>query len=231
MARTSRRKFEDIDEKALVGITRIKSQHSFIDIFLSALALVTGSQKSASRIRSQASFQSGSLGVVMSVVDNDSPVSVNVSGTFRHGVQDFRGTQVTFGPNPVRNIIWTRSLGGPSVIFVIKASFHVLVQMFNQIVGRLICYIAVFFLKKVVSRNGIFDLILGVVRVFKTIMKTSGVGTVRRKLGVTIPSLVMRCSSVMGNGRRVMVGCVGSVIRAGTWEVGSWGWVVARGRG
>ena len=48
MARTSRRKFEDIDEKALVGITRIKSQHSFIDIFLSAFALVTGSQKSAS---------------------------------------------------------------------------------------------------------------------------------------------------------------------------------------
>ena len=165
----------------------------------------------------------------MSVVDNDSPVSVNIPSTFRHCVQDFRGTQITLGPNPVRNIVWTWSLGGPSVIFVIKASFHVLVQMFNQIVGRLICYIAVFFLKKVVSRNGIFDLVLGVVRVFKAIMETSGVGTVRRKLGVTIPILMMRC--VMGNGRRMMVGCVRSVIRAGTWEVGSWGWVVARGRG
>mgnify|MGYP006975721541 CR=1 FL=1 len=39
MARTSRGKFEDIDEKALVGVTGIKSQHSFIDVFLSAFAL------------------------------------------------------------------------------------------------------------------------------------------------------------------------------------------------
>ena len=131
MARASRREFENVDKKALVGVARIKSQHSFVHVLLRTFALVARGQQSAGRIGSQASFQSSGLSVIMSVVHNDSPISVNVSRAFRHSVQDFRGAQVALGSDPVRDIVGTGPFGGSRVILVVKTGLNVLVQMFH----------------------------------------------------------------------------------------------------
>ena len=85
MARASRGEFEDVDEQALVGVTGVIGQHPLVDVLLSTLALVAGSQKTASRVRRQTSLQPGGLSVVMSI-DNDPPVSVDIPGSLGHGI-------------------------------------------------------------------------------------------------------------------------------------------------
>ena len=162
----------------------------------------------------------------MSVVDNDSPISVDITGTFRHGIQNFGGAEVSFGTNPMSDIIWTRSLGCSSVVLVVKSSLNILVQMLNEIVGRLISYIGVLLVKKVVGRDGILDLVLRVVGVFKAVVESSGIGTIRGQFGITVTRFRV-VGGMMGNRRRMMIGWGGRiVVRTGAWMIWGWGRVV-----
>jgi len=166
MARASRGKFENVNEQAFVGITGVVSQHPLVDILLRAFALIARRKKSARRIWCQTCFKAGGLGVVMRVVDNHPPVSVDVASTLGHSVEDFGRAQVTFGADPVGRIIRTRSLGGSRVIRVIERVLLVFVQVLHQVIGGLVSDIGVFFVKNVIFRYGVLNFIFGVVGVF-----------------------------------------------------------------
>ena len=120
-------------------------------------------------------------------------------------------------------VIRTQALGGSGVILVIKGLLLELVHVLNQVIGRLVGYIGEFLVKQVVLRDGMFDLIFGVVGVVQAVMESGGIGADGGHLGITIAfGMVM-----MGNGRGVMVGRggrrvgrgVGRVVRAGSWVV------------
>jgi len=99
MARASRWQLVGIDEKSTIRITRVQRKHSVINILLSTLGLITRSQKSTSRVWSQASFQPSSLSVIVmtirvvfgNMLENDPPVSFNIDGSADLGVNHFGG--------------------------------------------------------------------------------------------------------------------------------------------
>jgi len=99
MARTSRWQLVSIDEKSTIRITRVQRKHSVINILLSTLGLITRSQKSTSRVWSQASFQPSGLSVIVvtirvvfgNMLENDPPVSFNIDGSADLGVNHFGG--------------------------------------------------------------------------------------------------------------------------------------------
>jgi hypothetical protein len=165
MARASRRKFENVDKQAFVRITGVIGQHPLVNVLLGAFTLITGSEKSASWIWSQTGLKAGRLGVIVSVVDNDSPIPIDVTSTLGHSIEDLWRTQVPIGTDPMGGVIRTEALGGSGVILVIKGLLLELVHVLNQVIGRLVGYIGEFLVKQVVLRDGMFDFIFGVVGV------------------------------------------------------------------
>ena len=99
-------------------------------------------------------------------VNNNSPVTVDITSSFGHGIFDLRGTQIALRPNPMGHIIRAGTLGGSGVIFVIKSGLGVLVQMLDEVIGGLISDIRVLLFEKVVLRDGQFDIVFGILGVF-----------------------------------------------------------------
>lgn len=95
----------DVDEQALVWIARVVGEHTVVDVFLGALAVVAGSKGTAGGIREQTGLHSGGLGIIMDIVDNDSPLASYVLGSFGHGVDDVTGAGVALGARPVGDIV------------------------------------------------------------------------------------------------------------------------------
>ena len=173
MARTSRGKLVGIDEKSTVRITRVQGKHSVVNILLGTFGVITGSQKSAGRIRGLAGFQAGGLGIVIvtisvvfgDVLENDTPVSFNVDSTFDFGVFNCGGAKVTFRSDPVGSIIGRRSLGSSSVVFVIEGSFLRSNDVLNQVIGGLVGDIRVLFQENGVLGDLVSDFVIGILSI------------------------------------------------------------------
>ena len=60
--------------------------------------------------RCETGFHPGCLCVIVDVVDDDSPLAVDVSGSLRHGVFHIGGAQITLGSHPVRGVIGASTL-------------------------------------------------------------------------------------------------------------------------
>ena len=153
MTRASWWEFEDINEQSFVGITGVVSQHSVVNKFLGALALVAWSQQPACRVWSQACFHASSLRVIMNSIDNNSPVTIDITSSFWHGIFYIGWTQVSFWTNPMRSIIRGWSFGSTGVVLVIKMIFLFHINMFHQIIGTLVCDVWILFVEKIVLWN------------------------------------------------------------------------------
>ena len=173
MARTSRGKLVGIDEKSTVWITRVQGKHSVVNILLGTFGVITGSQKSAGRIRGLAGFQAGGLGIVIvtisvvfgDVLENDTPVSFNVDSTFDFGVFNCGWAKVTFRSDPVGSIIGRRSLGSSSIVFVIEGSFLRSNDVLNQVIGGLVGNIGVLFQENGVLGDLVSDFVVGILSI------------------------------------------------------------------
>jgi hypothetical protein len=114
MARTGRRELVGINKEPSVRITGIDGDHSMVNVFLGAFALVAGSKETASRVWGLTSLQAGGLSVVVmaitiffgDVLEDDSPVTFNINGSTDLRVAHIRWTQVTLRSDPVSGVIW-----------------------------------------------------------------------------------------------------------------------------
>jgi len=194
MARTSRWQLVGINEKSTVRIAGVQRKHTVVNVLLSTLGLVARSQKSASRVWSQASFQPGGLSVIVvsigvvlrDVLQNDSPVALNIDGPLDLAVDDLGGAQVPLGADPVAGIVGRGSLGGSSVVLVVKSGFLVSGDVFNQIIGALVGHVAVLLEEDGVLRDLVGDIVVGVFRVFEAVGEVGVKGTGWGSLGVTV---------------------------------------------
>lgn len=128
MTRTSRRKLVSINEKSSVWVTGVNREHPVVNILLGALAVITGSQQPAGRVRVETSLQPGGLGVVVvaisvslgDVLQDYSPVALNIDSTGDLSVVNIAGAEVALGSNPVAGVIGRGSLGGSGVVLVVE---------------------------------------------------------------------------------------------------------------
>ena len=128
MARAGRWEFVGINEETSVRITGIYGDHSVVNVFLSAFALVTRGKETASRVWGLTSLQTGGLCVIVmaitiffgNVLEDDSPVTFNIYCSTDLGVVNIGWAQVAFRADPVGSVIWRWSLGSTGVIRIIK---------------------------------------------------------------------------------------------------------------
>ena len=240
MARTSRWQLVGIDEKSTIRIAGVQRKHTVVNVLLSTLGLVTRSQKPTSRIGGQAGFQAGGLGVVIvsirvilrNVLQNHAPVALNIDGPLNFAINHFRGAQIAFGSDPVGSVIGRGSLGGTSVILVVKSGFLVGSDVFNQIVGALVGDIRVLFEENGVLRDLVGYVVVGVFGIFEAVGEVGVKGAWGRGLGVAITvgggSVGSGVVGVMVGDGMVGSGVVGSV----RWGmVGNWGGSKGQGHG
>ena len=113
MAGASTGELVGVDEESSVWITRVHREHSVVDKLLGALGLVTGGKKTTGRVREETGLNTGGLGVVVvtisvslwDVLEDDSPVSLNIDSTSYLGIVNIRRTKVSLRSNPVRSVI------------------------------------------------------------------------------------------------------------------------------
>jgi len=128
MARAGRRELVGINKETSVRITGIYGDHSMVNVFLSAFALVTGGKETASGVWGLTSLQAGGLSIIVmaitvffgDVLEDDSPVTFNIDCSTDFSVVNIGWAQVTFRADPVGSVIWRWSLGSTSVIGIIK---------------------------------------------------------------------------------------------------------------
>lgn len=200
MAGTSRRQLVDVDEETLVGITGIVGEEAVVDRLLGAVTLVAGSKGAASSLREQTSLQTGRLGVVVNVVDNDTPLALHIQGTLGHGIDDVRGADVTLGTTPVGGVVGRVPSGGTSVVGVVEGLFLLLGHHVDQVISRLVSHISVLLGEEMISTDGTLDLILGVLSVLQAVGEGGVDCAGRGGCGVTIFVLVAWLVTVGGLG-------------------------------
>ena len=128
MARAGRWEFVGINEETSIRITGIYGDHSVVNVFLSAFALVTRGKETASGVWGLTSLQTGGLSIIVmaiailfwDVLEDDSPVAFNIDCSADLSVVNIRWAQIAFGADPVGGVIWRWSLGSAGIIGVIK---------------------------------------------------------------------------------------------------------------
>jgi len=191
-----------------------------VDRLLGAVALVAWSKSTAGSLWEQTGLKTGSLRVVVDIIDNDSPFALNILSTLGGGIDNIRGADVAFWTGPVGDIIGRVTSGGTSVVGVVKGFLLVLGDHVYEIISGLIGNISVLLGEEVVSADGSFDLVCWVLIILKTVAQ-GGVGiTGRGGSGVTVFVFIL------GSGVPV---CWGWVVGWG-WAVGG-PWLVAVGWG
>jgi len=98
MARAGRWEFVGINEETSIRITGIYGDHSVVNVFLSAFALVTRGEETASGVWGLTSLQTGGLSIIVmaiailfwDVLEDDSPVAFNIHGPADLGVVNIR---------------------------------------------------------------------------------------------------------------------------------------------
>ena len=128
MARAGRRELVGINKETSVRITGIYGDHSMVNVFLSAFALVTGGKETASGVWGLTSLQAGGLSIIVmaitvffgDVLEDDSPVTFNINGPADLSIINIRWAQVAFRSDPVSGVVWGGSFRSSSVVGVIK---------------------------------------------------------------------------------------------------------------
>jgi len=174
-----------------------------VDRLLGAVALVAGSKSTAGSLWEQAGLKTGSLRVVVDIIDNDAPFSLNILSTLGGGIDNIRGADVAFWTGPVGDIVGRVTSGGTSVVGVVKGFLLVLGDHVNEIISRLISNISILLSEEVVSADGSLDFIGWVFIIFKAVCE-GGVGiTGRGSGGITVGVLV--CWGLVAIGRTGLV--------------------------
>ena len=165
-----------------------------VDVLLSALGLVAGSQESASGVRGSASLQPGGLGVVVlsvavflgDVLEDNAPETLNVDSAPDLGVVDVGRAEVTLRPDPVGSVVRGRSLGSSGVVAVVEGVLLILGDVFDEVVGTLVGDVRVLLEEDRVVADLGGDLVFGVFGIDQAEGEVGVDGTGRRDLGVTI---------------------------------------------
>jgi len=118
VARAGAWKFVGVNEESSVRVTGIDREHSVVDILLGALGLVAGGEETAGGIGEETGLKAGGLGVVVmavsvtvrDVLEDDSPVALDVDGTGDLGVIHIGWAEVSLGSDPVGGVILGGSL-------------------------------------------------------------------------------------------------------------------------
>jgi len=194
MARTSTGELVCINEESSVWITRVEGQHSVVDKLLGALGLVAGGQESAGAVGEQTGLQSGGLGVVVvtisisigNVLEDDSPVALNIDSAGDLGVVNIRGTEVSLWSNPVGSVILAWSLGCSGVVAVVKVFLLRLGNAINKVISRLVSNVSVLLEEESVLGDLVGNVIGRVLRVRNTVGKVTPLSTLWGSLGVTV---------------------------------------------
>lgn len=186
-----------------------------VHILLGAVALVTGSQGTTSSLWEQTGLKTGSLGVVVDIVDDDTPFAFYVEGTFGGGIGDVGGADVTLGTGPVGDIIRRVTSGGTSVVRVIEGLFLGLGHHIDEVISRLVSDVSILLGEEMVSTDGSLDLIFGIFFVHEAVSKSRVSGASRRGCRVTVRVAI---------GGLVAIGWLLAIGRAWvsiSWRVGS----------
>ena len=139
VTRTSGWQLVDVDEEAFVRIARVEGQHAVVDVLLETGTLVAGGQRAARSAGEEAGLDALRLRVVGHVLHDDTPLSFDVLGAHRSGVQHFRRTDVAFGADPVGFFERAARVAGIMELALLGGGHSV-----DQIVGRLVSYVGVF---------------------------------------------------------------------------------------
>jgi len=222
VARTGTGQLVGVDEESSVWITRVHREHSVVDILLCALGLVAGGEKTTGRVREETGLKTGGLGVVVvtiavslrDMLEDDSPVSLNIDSTGDLGIVNIRRTKVSLRSNPVRSIIWRWALGCSSVVLVVKRLLLKLGNVLNKIISRLISNIGVLFQEQSVLRDLVGDIISWILLVHNTIRKVGTFGTLWWSFRVTI-SMMCWGRAIGGRVDRGVRGGVDRGVRGG----------------
>lgn len=133
MARAGRRELVDVDEEALLGITRVEGKHTVVNVLLDALAAVARSQCATGSASVKTRFNALSLSVVVDILDDHAPLAVYVAGTNGPAVKDITRADVTLISNPVA-LVERVSV----VKRIVKVVLLNVAHSVHQVVGRLI---------------------------------------------------------------------------------------------
>jgi len=190
-----------------------------VDRLLGAVALVAGSKSTAGSLWEQAGLKAGSLRVVVDIIDNDAPFSLNILSTLGGGIDNIRGADVAFWTGPVGDIVGRVTSGGTSVVGVVKGFLLVLGDHVYEIISRLISNISILLGEMVVSADGSLDLVCWVFIILKAVGQGGVSIASRGSSRVTVGMLILGGSMVtIGWGR--VVGRAG-LVAIGWWMVGS----------
>jgi len=220
MARTSTGELVCINEESSVWITRVKGQHSVVDKLLGALGLVAGGQESAGTVGEQTGLQSGGLGVVVvtisisvrNVLENDSPVALNIDSAGDLGIVNIRGTEVSLRSNPVGSVILAWSLGCSGVVAVVKVFLLRLGNAINKVISRLVSNVSILLEEESILGDLSSNVIGWILLVNDTVGKVRSFSTLGWGLGVTVAI----SGSMRGMGGRGVVGH-GPIGGRGVW--------------
>ena len=227
MAGAGRGKLVGINEESSVGVTGVNREHPVVDILLGALAIVARSQQSAGTVGVQASLKPGGLSVVVvsitvslgDVLQDDSPVALNVDGTGDLGVVNIAGAKVALRADPVAGIIGRGSLAGTSVVLVVKRLLLGLGDVLDKVISRLVGNISVLLQEKRILGDLVGNVVGGVLRVQDAVGKVGALGALGGSLGVTVAMAMVRFRVVRRRGIGSGGGGVGSR-GGGVWSRG-----------
>jgi len=118
VAGASAGKLVGVNEESSVWVTGIDREHPVVDILLGALGLVAGGKETTSGVGEETGLEAGGLGVVVmavsvtvgDVLEDDSPVALDVDGTGDLGVIHIGWAEVSLGSDPVGGVILGGSL-------------------------------------------------------------------------------------------------------------------------
>ena len=213
MARASAGELVGVNEESSVWVTGVQGEHSVVDKLLGALGLVARGQESAGTVWEQASLQPGGLCVVVvtvaiavrDVLQDDSPVALNIDGSGDLGIVDIAGAEVALRSNPVTGVILAGSLAGSSVVVIVKVFLLGLGNAINKIISALVSNVSVLLQEKSILADLGGHIISGVLLVHDTVGKVRTLSTLWWGLGVTVAIAVRsRLSMTIGSW------CVGS---------------------
>lgn len=101
VARAGGRQLERVDEETLVRVARVEGEHAVVHVLLQALAAVARGQSAAGGLGEQARLDAVGLRVVGHVLDDHTPLTVDVLGAEGPGVLDVARADEALSANPV----------------------------------------------------------------------------------------------------------------------------------